>query len=325
MATPSPSLSVIVTTFDLPSTVLRECLESIIAQTEARWEAVVVDDGSVEDTAELVVEQMHDARIRLVRHEANRGLGTARNTGIRRAVADMVVPLDGDDRLDPRFIEITSAALRDHPDADWAFVDWQCFGASTDVWRFPVPLPPPCPEHLVIPGAGVLIRRRVWDAVGGYLEDASTRGVEDWDFWIGAMERGLSGIHVPRPLYFHRRRPDSMSVTASVINDHVNREVLYRRHRVTFDSFTGDCPRCPTRNRVASFRSRGYLTSAAAYLSKGDRRTAIRLAARGVMLMPTRRSFRQLARTVLPDLGRMKGPSTERGSRISRRPRPVGK
>jgi glycosyltransferase involved in cell wall biosynthesis len=311
--TSTPSFSLIVTTFDLPSAILRECLESIVVQTETRWEAIVVDDGSVDDSAEMVVEQMRDARIRLVRHEVNSGLGAARNTGIRQAAADLIIPVDGDDRLQPRFIEITSGALQEHPDADWAFADWQCFGASTDVWRFPVPMPPPCPEHLVIPGAGALVRRGVWTAVGGYLEDANTSGVEDWDFWIGAMERGLSGVHVPLPLYFHRRRSDSMSVTASVLNDHVNREVLYRRHRETFDSFSGDCPRCPPKHRVASFRSRGYVTSAAASLSAGDRRTALRLAARGALLRPSRTSLRQLVRTMLPKRRRTGVPAKNHG------------
>lgn len=125
-------------------------------------------------------------------------------------------------------------------------------------------------------------------------------GAEDWDFWITASELGLTGLHLTRALYLHRRWPGTMSETTSVADDATNRESLYRRHKATFDSFDGTCPRCPPRHRVAEFRAMGYVNSSTAARVHGQRLRSIRLAARAITILPSRRTFGQLARAVLP-------------------------
>jgi glycosyltransferase involved in cell wall biosynthesis len=279
---------------------LRECLESVRSQRFQHWEAIVVDDGSDRGDVAAVVAEFDDPRIGTLRHELNRGLGAARNTGYRASRAELVALLDSDDRLAPGFLEETNQALSEHPDVGWAFTDWQCFGASPDLWAYPVPLPPPCPHHLAFVGPGALVRRDVWEAVGGYPEDPRMDGAEDWDFWLTAMELGLGGVHLAKALYLHRRSPGAMSVTTSLLNDAFNRELLYRRHKDTFDSFDGACPRCPPRHRVANFRAIGYVNSSAAAVAGRRHMEGLRLAARAVSILPSRRTFLQLVRTVLP-------------------------
>jgi hypothetical protein len=202
--------------------------------------------------------------------------------------------------LAPSFLEETDRALRESPDADWVFTDFQCFGASVDVWAFPHPLPPPCPQHLVHVGSGAVVRPKVWETVGGYTEDRRMGGAADWDFWITASELGLTGLHLRTALYLHRRWPGTMSLTTSVADDATNRGLLYRRHKPTFDSFDGACPRCPPQHRVANFLSTGYVNSSAAARARGQRLRSIGLAAKAVTILPARSTFRQLARAVLP-------------------------
>lgn len=293
-------ISVVVPCFNQADQIVRECLESVRDQTFPDWEAVVVDDGSIRDDVAAVVAGFGDPRIRTVSHPKNRGLGAARNSGYRAVQGQLVALLDSDDRLAPSFLEETQRALREAPEADWAFPDWQCFGASPDLWAFPDPLPPPCPQHLVYVGSGALVRRRVWEAVGGYTEDRRMSGAEDWDFWLTAFELGLCGVHVARGLYLHRRSAEAMSATTSLSNDAANRELLYRRHKTRFDSFDGACPRCPPRHRVADFRAMGYVNSSTAARAQGQRLRSIRLAARAIAILPSRRTFRQFARAVLP-------------------------
>jgi glycosyltransferase involved in cell wall biosynthesis len=280
---------------------LRGCLESVRDQTFGQWEAIVVDDGSTNnDDVAGVVAAFGDERFRIVRHPVNRGLGAARNSGYRSALGEVVALLDADDRLAPRFLEETYRALQAAQEAGWAFTDWQCFEDSPDIWAFPTPLPPPCPEHLVHVGPGALVRPRVWRTVGGYTEDPRMSGAADWDFWITASELGLNGIHLASPLYLHRRWRGTMSLTTSVANDAMNRELLYRRHKVTFDSFDEPCPRCPPRNRVRHFRARGYVNSSTAALAHGERLRSLSLAFRGITILPSRAAFRQLARAMIP-------------------------
>jgi hypothetical protein len=298
-ATPS-RISVVIPCFNQADEILRECLESVRDQTFPDWEAVVVDDGSIRGDVLGVVAGFGDPRIRAVIHPRNRGLGAARNSGYRAVQGQLVALLDSDDRLAPSFLEETHLALRDAPEADWAFTDWQCFEGSPDLWAFPDPLPPPCPHHLVYVGPGALVRTRVWEAVGGYTEDRRMGGAEDWDFWLTANELGFGGVHVAAGLYLHRRAAGQMSVTTSVANDATNRELLYRRHKATFDSFDGACPRCPPRHRVADFRAMGYVNSSTAARAQGQRLRSIGLATRAIGILPSRRTFGQLARAVLP-------------------------
>ncbi len=81
---------------------LHKCLTSIQAQTLADLEIICVDDGSV-DASCAVVEALaaKDQRIRLLRHERNRGQGAARNTGVRAARAGYIASVDSDDFIDP--------------------------------------------------------------------------------------------------------------------------------------------------------------------------------------------------------------------------------
>ena len=74
----------------------------------------------------------------MIHHDRNRGLGAARNTGIRAAEAPLIALVDPDDWVDASFLQVTYGALVDRPDADWVVVDWKTFGARDEVWPFPI-------------------------------------------------------------------------------------------------------------------------------------------------------------------------------------------
>lgn len=89
---------------------LAKCLASITAQSLDAFEILCVDDGSTDGSAELVESlSKTDPRIRLLRHGRNRGLGAARNTGVRAARADYIAQIDSDDFIDPTMLEVLHA------------------------------------------------------------------------------------------------------------------------------------------------------------------------------------------------------------------------
>ncbi|HKG12626.1 MAG TPA: glycosyltransferase [Pyrinomonadaceae bacterium] len=92
----SPKVSVITPLYN-SAAFIRGTLDSLLAQTYADWESILVDDGSTDDTAEVVRPYLEDARFRYVRQE-NRGIAGARNTGILAAGGEWVCLLDHDDR-----------------------------------------------------------------------------------------------------------------------------------------------------------------------------------------------------------------------------------
>ncbi len=82
----TPFFSIIIPVYNV-APYLRECLDSVLAQTYPNWECLCVDDGSTDDSADILVSYLHrDSRIRVI-HQANRGLSAARNRGINTALA----------------------------------------------------------------------------------------------------------------------------------------------------------------------------------------------------------------------------------------------
>ena len=95
---PEPSLSVVVPVYDVAA-YLPACLDSILGQTHRNLQVVVVDDGSPDDSGAIVDSYaVKDPRVHAV-HIENRGLGAARNEGMRHAVGSYVAFADSDDLL----------------------------------------------------------------------------------------------------------------------------------------------------------------------------------------------------------------------------------
>lgn len=97
----STPVTVIVPGYDVAA-FAEEALDSLRAQTHRHWTAVLVDDASIDDTTRIFADAAaSDPRFRLERHEKQRGLGAARNTGLSRVNTPYVAFLDADDRFRP--------------------------------------------------------------------------------------------------------------------------------------------------------------------------------------------------------------------------------
>ncbi len=269
---------------------LAECLGSIVAQTRDDWEAVIVDDGSTDLGTRKAIEAISHPNVRIVRHEQNQGLAAARNAGIRQSDAPYVLPLDADDRLAPRYLEVVGAVLDHNPSIDFAFPLFQCFGVKTGMMQFGEPTVERMLVSQCVPGPGTLMRRSLWERIGGYCEHYVLRaGNEDWEFWISAMERGSKGCEVVQALYMYRTHLESLS-TRLRYRDHETREFIYQRHRAMFEKY----------NAGPAFLAGGYARAASASGEKGERSRAVRLALKSVMISPTRTAAKLLAWSVSP-------------------------
>jgi glycosyltransferase involved in cell wall biosynthesis len=277
---------------------LFECLNSIVAQTTPAWEAFVVDDCSPARIADRIVSSYNDPRIRSIRHETNLGLAASRNTGLRAGHAPFALCVDADDFLDPEFLSATLEAIESRS-TDCAYTEFQLIGVSNDVWWTQEPKSAgELAQEQWLPGPGVMMRRSVWEKVGGYSPDL--RYNEDWDFWIAAMELGVSVARVPRPLYFYRRHAQSMIATQAQ-NEWITREVILKK-RATFFAI-GD--------RARTFRAGGLVSSAYAHRALGNRWLPIVLMVRAVsidrdVLKLLFRESRVAVRRRLRPLGRLK-------------------
>lgn len=185
---------------------LPDAIDSALAQTYRALEVIVVDDGSTDETPSVVAR--YGDRIRYIRRE-NGGLAAARNTGIRAATGQWILPLDADDVLDPKAVE--RMMLRSADDTIVA-----CWTQEFDeARRLQKPVESALTRQNFLCRNWIsctsLYARQQWELAGGYDEAPELRrGYEDWDFWIRLVHAGCRVTIVPEPLFFYRQHAGSM-------------------------------------------------------------------------------------------------------------------
>ena len=233
-AASSPQLSVIVPVYNTHE-FLEQTLASLRSQTFQDFEALIVDDGSTNPQTLAVLADLEakadGVRTRVVR-AVHGGLSHARNEGVRAAKAPWVVPLDSDDMLHERALELFVQAKKRVPGA--AFITAPLRSFDTDPAR-PVagwyPLGGDRDMMPVLNGASscvALIEREAVLRAGGY--DTTLPAYEDWDLYCTLVEQGGSGEVIPEFLVLHRLRPDSMMHTLSRKRHHLLRARLMAKH-----------------------------------------------------------------------------------------------
>lgn len=184
---------------------LPEAVESARSQRGGEPKVIVVDDGSTEEETALALDAL-PAGVELVR-QANAGPAAARNTGIERSQTPLLLMLDADDRLTLEAIGTLRGPLESHPEVGYCYGVMRFFGAWSGEIRFP-DFDPYRVLYRSIAGASLgLIRRRAWEEAGGF--DPSIPGYEDWDFCLGALERGWLGLQVPEVTLEYRKHERS--------------------------------------------------------------------------------------------------------------------
>ncbi len=213
-------VSVVIPCFNVRS-YIGKALESLLAQSHERWEAIVVDDGSTDGT-EGVVAACTDPRIRPVR-QANQGVSAARNRGIDIASGQALLFLDADDWLAPDALVRMIARLEDPWLEDPRLEDQSpaiaaygpfCF-VTEDGSRTVRTKTGPFPQGHIIErllvenffanGGHMLIRASAIAAVGKFRDDLCFG--EDWEYWCRLALHGTIAV-VPgdAPLLFVRQR-----------------------------------------------------------------------------------------------------------------------
>jgi len=187
---------------------LFDCIKSVREQTFASWEAVIVDDGSDDDTAAAVQKVAGRPPVKAIR-TPNRGLPHARNEGAQRSLGPFIVFLDADDMLAPKALEQMKNALDRCPQAAYCYGATELVGKLHGIWphrRYNF-------FNLLFKNQSqttVMIRRGAFESSGGFRFVGAGQGYEDWDMWIRLGGAGFHGVHVPSPLFRYRIKERSM-------------------------------------------------------------------------------------------------------------------
>lgn len=210
-------ISVIIPAYNV-APFIAETLESLFVQTWRDFEAIVINDGSTDDTKEKLAP--YRDRIVYIEQE-NSGVMAARNAGLRAARGRFVALLDGDDLWEPRFLETLVGMLQSDPGLSVAYPNAVFLGSPNFAGRshqevFPVAEPVTFDRVLrrecYIFGS-LVIRREALDDVGGFDESLEGQGAEDFDLWLRMLRRGRRFKFTSEPLAKYRWRGDSLSNT----------------------------------------------------------------------------------------------------------------
>ena len=200
------TISVIIPTYNY-GRFIREAIDSALSQSFPALEVIVVDDGSTDDTSQIL--EGYGDRIRVIRQQ-NQGVGAARNAGIAAARGEYLAFLDSDDVWKPRKLEHDMARFKADPDLGLVHCGTETIDAEGRIlftslgglegWVAGELLRL---DHQVVaaPGSGITVPKRVADEVGGF--DPALQPSEDWDFCYRLATRYRLGF-VPEVLVRYR-------------------------------------------------------------------------------------------------------------------------
>jgi glycosyltransferase involved in cell wall biosynthesis len=205
-------------------------IESVLAQTVAPDEVLVIDDASTDDSRDVL--RLYENRVQLEHNQRNLGIVGNFRKAVELTTGDYIAFLGADNRMRADYVEKCKAALDAHPDVGVAYTDMSLFGRRAGVlaavleqdrafcieriyrddetgeeiyhWRFPdadFANTKRIREHNFVHGSS-MYRRSAYEAVGGYQRH---RLPEDWDLFARMLESGWKAWRVPYPLIEYRQ------------------------------------------------------------------------------------------------------------------------
>jgi glycosyltransferase involved in cell wall biosynthesis len=224
MSSTTPLVSTVIPTYNRRRLIERS-VDSALAQTYRHQEVIVVDDGSTDGTGDFLQER-YGQRIRYL-WQPNGGVSNARNHGMRLARGDLIALLDSDDLWDPTKLERQVQFLLAHSDFGMVLTDVRRVdgaGNPIDVFRRRDviradgdALADVLMNPALVP-ASILIRRRVFDELGGF--DESLRTAEDIEFHLRIAASFKIGV-IEEVLTIAARANDGLSSLATSDSDYV--------------------------------------------------------------------------------------------------------
>lgn len=199
----APRFSILIPTYN-QANFLPQAVDSLKAQTVGDWEAVIVNDGSSDNTA-TILQEMISAEPRLrVYHQKNGGCAAALNTALRHARGEWITWLSSDDLFEADKLAVHLDAIASRPDIRFFYSHFyyliEATGEKTtpELWR-PIPEDWQQVSHFFrgnyIHGNSICIHRSCFDVAGEF--DESSRQGQDFDMWLRLSAR-FQSLFIPR-------------------------------------------------------------------------------------------------------------------------------
>lgn len=200
---------------------LPETIDCVLNQTWEKWELIICDDGSTDETGKIADKyEESDSRIKVI-HQLNSGLpAAARNSAAEKVKGELIAFLDGDDKWEPEKLEAQVNYLKKHPEFGSVHTSYDLIGdqdridflknmwewTNHDVANFKDLLLKKARLHI----SSLMIYSELFSKHGGFDEDPDLKGVEDYDFILRiAAEKPIA--HIKKVLSHYRILKKSVS------------------------------------------------------------------------------------------------------------------
>jgi len=207
----SPEVSIIMPAYNA-SRFIEASIRSVQEQTFTNWELIVVNDGSTDDTMDVVRRLQHeDNRIHLL-EQVNKKQGAARNTGMKIAKGNWIAFTDADDLWMPGKLQLQlDAAATHHADVIYTagivqyeeenrqedYYSVYGFYKGIDMYKMLYDTNP-------VPNLAVMMKKELISITGYQDEHLDVVGCEDWDYWIRLAKDGANFYGIPEKLFIYR-------------------------------------------------------------------------------------------------------------------------
>ena len=203
-----------------------DAINSVLAQTYKDIEIVIVNDGSTDNSNEIIKTFADKYKnILFFDENKNKGVINARNMAIEAASGEFILPLDADDTIEPTYIEKAVKILKENPNIGIVYCKARMFGIKNEYWDLKdFDKSNILYENCIFCTA--LFRRTDFFNVGKY-KDYMKFGFEDYDLWLSFIEQGFDVYRIEEVLFNYRKyKEESRSDICSKNNEYVWKELV---------------------------------------------------------------------------------------------------
>ncbi|MBR4650518.1 MAG: glycosyltransferase [Prevotella sp.] len=202
----TPRISIIIPCYNSAQWVA-ETIQSVLSQTIEDWECIIVNDGSTDNSLEIIKSYAEkDNRIRYI-DKKNEGVAIARNTAIASAQGEYILPLDADDLIAPTYVEKALKYFEEHPSTKLVYCEADFFGTREEHWELPEYNYQDFIYYNCI-FCSAIYRREDFLKTKGY-NSSNRNNLEDWDFLLNFLKEDDIVHRIPETLFFYRIHGDS--------------------------------------------------------------------------------------------------------------------
>lgn len=217
-----PKFSVVIPVYNTVTEQLRECIDSVLAQTYDNFELILIDDhSSWENVVPILKEYECNERVHIIYRTTNGHISVATNDGIALAQGDFIAFMDCDDIIEPNALYEMAKKLNENPKYDFIYSDEDKITEDGKIRHLPFFKPDWSPDlymcmnytnHLSV------YRTAIAKEIGGLR--SAYNGSQDYDFTLRFMEKSTNQNvgHVPKILYHWRERKESAAFAMSAKN-----------------------------------------------------------------------------------------------------------